>query len=482
MLGKCLWKMFRFADDDFDPRARASKPTIDAVLKEFLRAIETCPKPRDGRQEPIIEPNYKLISIVYKAVFHYGAMEPQAGADLLQKQQYSINKGADVKISNAEEWEEFILSHLRILKNVDKQHWQHRMVSRVAGILYDESQPDYAKAAAARNEFQSSVFTKTMQVVVWKPDAERPGRHCVYMERYVKQMMKLLWMTNDKENMELLIKRVRKKSNDFFRFNQLWTECCVTFCRTLRRAFDIQPTMEELFRSVSPDDFEVLIDRVTTWASNPTTTDPALQAVREAIELKKLNANLMKPTVIDDLINDAYATVYSHIQKTTGPIPAVIPPQLEAEAAKSRIGGPMSLNNLVMDMNGTQISVPVTVASADSSTRRRYGVSRREVLKQAELLASRGTEPARAPRPPPERSPGFAATLARTNSGTPRVESEHGEDDGQEEGDGEGGDEGDDGDEQELHNRNEMDDDADDESDLSDVEGMEDVDESTIFA
>jgi len=491
MLGKCLWKMFRFADDDYDPRARASKPTIDAVLKEFLRAIETCPKPRDGRQEPIIEPHYKLVSIVYKAVFHYGALEPQSGADLLQKQQYSMNKGATVTISNAEDWKEFILNHLKILRGVDKQHWQHRMVSRVASILFDESQPDFAEAAAARTEFQSSVFTKTMQVVVWKPDAERPGRHCVYMERYVKQMMKLLWITNDKENMELLIKRVRKKPNEFFRFAQLWAECCTQYCRIIRRSFDIQTSMEELFRTVTPDDFEVLSERVNSWAANPTTSHPALTALHEAIELKKLNSNLMKSTIVDDLINDAYATVYVHIQKTSGPLPPPAIPQLDGESSAARSLGPMSLNNLVMDMNGTQISVPVTVASADSSSRRKYGISRREILKQAETLANRGIDSVRPSRPAPEAvvSRSHNGPPGRTKSGsadgTPRVQSERGGDDeaeGQGEDEAEDGDEVEDGDEQDTAERNDMADDADDESDLSDVEGMEDVDESTIFA
>jgi len=482
MLGKCLWKMYRLGDDDQDPRARASKPTIDAVLKEFLLAIDRCPKPRDGRQEPIIEPHYKLVSIVNKAVLNYVAISPQDGATLLQRQQYSMNKGAKVTITNLEEWEEFILNHLKILRGVDKQHWQHRMVARVAAILYDDSQPNPAQAAAARTEFQNSVFTKTMQIVVWKPDAERPGRHCVYMERYVKQMMRLLWMTNDKENMELLIKRVRKKPNEFFRFATLWTECCTTYCRIVRRAFDIQASMEEVFKMVLPDDFEVLTDRVMSWAANPSSSHPALHALREAVELKKLNANLMKSTIIDDLINDSYATAYVHIQKTSGPIPPHVTPQLDSESAAARALGPMSLNNLVMDMNGTQIPVPVTVAAADTSSKRRYGISRREILKQAETLANRGVDPVRPARPTADSnlSVGSNAGQARTESGSAvggvsrRGSEQGGVEDRNEEEDGEG-----DGGDVE---RREFDDDADDESDLSDVEGMEDVDESTIFA
>lgn len=512
MLGKCLWKMNRFAEDEWDPKLQATKPTMDAILKPFLRAIETCPKPRDGRQEPILEPNYKLVSIVYKAVFLYGCMEAQDGADLLQKQQYSMNKGAKVTISNAEDWEEFILNHLKILRGVDKQHWQHRMVNRVASIIYDENQPDFAQATSARNEFQSSIFTKTMQVVVWKPEAERPGRHCVYMERYVRQMIKLLWRTDDKENMELLVKRVRKKPNEFFRFAQLWSECCSTYVRLIRRTFNISATMEEMFRSIPTEEFEILTERVTTQVANPNMTHPSLQALREASELKKINSNLMKPAPIDDLINDAYATLYIHVQQNSGPLPkSQTLGQFDGEAGPSR--GAMSLNNLVMDMNGTQISVPVTVASADPATRKRYGISKREVMKQAEMLVSRAPmEGAKSSRVTQDAASSFvlgsnagpAKARSKSASGTPRVGSERADNheggDG-EEGDGEGdesesendndndgGEDGDGGEEDGAEGgdgevqRNEIDDDADDESDLSDVEGMEDIDESTIFA
>lgn len=43
------------------------RPVIDA----FVRAIETCPKKRDSRhpdKDPILEPHYKLVSIVHKLV------------------------------------------------------------------------------------------------------------------------------------------------------------------------------------------------------------------------------------------------------------------------------------------------------------------------------------------------------------------------------------------------------------------------------
>ncbi|KUJ07603.1 uncharacterized protein LY89DRAFT_631177 [Mollisia scopiformis] len=497
MLGKCLWKMYCKADEEWDEKLRATRPSVDAVLRAFVNSIRHVPKPRDSRQEPVLEPHYKLVSIVHKLVT-MRALEPQAGADLLQKQPFAIRKGEDVTIADYEEWEPFVLESLRHLRNSDKQHWHHRMIARAANILFDENNPDYVQAQAAKHEFRESIFTKTMHVMVWKPDAERPGRHCVYMERYVHYMTKLLWITNDKPNMEALVKRVRKKGNDFHRFEKVWSEACNTYLKMIRRTSNIPPSMDDVFKNVSHEEFEILCDRLGTWTADPNVQHPALEALRESSELKKLNAGLMKPPPIDDLINDAWAVLYTQVAKN---IPGPEPSSLHAAqtdgasaspgAAAVRAMGPMSLNNLVMDMNGTQISVPLTVAGSEASRPRKTGISRRDVLKRAELAVSRipdiprliapSTSRPRISEPSPSLILGSNAEQDQkqrsASVSTPRVEAPSVQQDN-EQGDQEEQEERHDDQESE---RGSVHDSADDESDLSDVPDMDDVDSATIF-
>ncbi|RFU30319.1 hypothetical protein B7463_g6002, partial [Scytalidium lignicola] len=389
MLGKCQWKMYCKALQDVDDRIKAQRPEMQAVLNCFLNAIKTVPKPKDSRQDPILEPHYKLVSIVHKLVM-FGHLKPQEGANHLQQQPYAIRKGEYVGINDFEDWEPFILESLRHLRNADKQHWHHRMIARVASILFDENRPEYVQAMAAKHEFRESIFTKTMHVQVWKPDAERPGRHCVYMERYVKFMTKILWVVNDKANMELLAKRVRKKSTDYFCFNQVWTEVCSTYLKLIRRAGQIPPNMDEVFKGMPYDEFEVYSDRLTEWIQDPKSTIPALDALRESVELKKLNANQMKATAIDDIINDAWAVLITQIAKTLpGPDPAT-QLQLDGEAA-ARVQGPMSVSNLVMTLDGTPVVVPV--AGPETGPRpRKIGVGRREVLRRAEGAVNKSAD------------------------------------------------------------------------------------------
>jgi hypothetical protein len=494
MLGKCYWKMYCKADEEYDVRVTANKPTMETVLNAFINAARTVPKPKDSRQEPILEPHYKLVSIVHKLVM-MRVMEPQAGADLLQQQPYALRKGEAVTIDNGEEWETYILNSLRHLRNFDKQHWHHRMISRVVNILYDDTNPDFMQAQAARHEFRESIFTKTMHIQVWKPDAERPGRHCVYMERYVRLMIKLLFLANDKANMEALVKRVRKKANDFYRFNQVWTECCTTYLRLIRRTANITASTDEVFKGVPPEEFEMLSDRLTTWIADPSTSHPALDALRETSELKKLNAGAMKPAPIDDLINDAWGVLYLQIAKT---LPGVEQSSLqqtqvdgEAPAPPTRTMGTMNLANLVMDMNGTQIPVPVTFAGSEPTRPRKIGISRREVLRRAELAVNRAPEPPRVIAPASSRprisepSPSLilgsndnSKRSVSASASTPRPDNFalNEQDAAEQEQEQDKKD-----DEVDESERGSVHDSADDESDLSDVPDMDDVEDSMIF-
>lgn len=418
MLGKCLWKAYYKVSDEWVSNEGVTKPPVQSIVDVFVKAIDTVPRPKDSRQDPILEPHYKLVSVVHKLVMK-GAMEPQAAADLLQEQPFKIRKGESIAVKDLDEWEPFILESLRHLRSADKTHWHHRMIARVAYILYDENKPEYVQAVAARAELWGSIFTKTMYMQVWKPEAERPGRHCVYLERYVLLMCSILSALNDKSNMELLVKRVRKKGPELFRFSKVWNECCGAYLKLIRREGQIPVGMDEVFKGIPADEFENHSERLAQWMSTSDASHPALEALREAIELKKTNANQMKSTPIDDLINDSWAALYTQVAHTLpGPDPSIRPPPA-SEAAAPKQMGPMGLNTLVMNMDGTQIPVPVTFATSSEHTRsRKVGISRREVLRKAESAISRAPDATKPAAPSTGRSKTAESTSADAGAGS----------------------------------------------------------------
>lgn len=66
MLGKVLWKMHRHGDSAIGNGKRIGH---QVVIEAFVRAIKSCPDKRDSRhpdKDPILEPHYKLVSVVHK--------------------------------------------------------------------------------------------------------------------------------------------------------------------------------------------------------------------------------------------------------------------------------------------------------------------------------------------------------------------------------------------------------------------------------
>lgn len=64
-LGRCLWKMYN-CDDEI--RGSRQAPHLDEILDVLANAIKTLPQRKDNRYDPIIEPHYKIISVIHKLV------------------------------------------------------------------------------------------------------------------------------------------------------------------------------------------------------------------------------------------------------------------------------------------------------------------------------------------------------------------------------------------------------------------------------
>lgn len=97
--------------------------------------------------------------------------------------------------------------------------------------MHYESQKDAAGAAAAKNELMPQIFTKTLTLQVWRPEHERPGRHFVYTTRYMYFFLELLEKANDRQSLDQLLRRLRKKQGDFVNHTKLWEDMCLVYAR-----------------------------------------------------------------------------------------------------------------------------------------------------------------------------------------------------------------------------------------------------------
>jgi hypothetical protein len=424
MLAKCYWKMYQTPEEELDSKDIHTRIEVTTVLKALKDAVNVAYNARKSRNsDPILEPHYKIVSIVHKLVMR-GDLPAKEAAELLSEQPFGVQFKPDdifASFTEPEDWEEYIIPSLVKLKEKDKSNWQHRIVARHAKILFDETSLEQVNdiKVAARAAFailKENMFTKTMVMNVWKCDAERPGRHHVFTEQYVRFMTKLLVVMSDKTNLEQLLRRLRKKGADFYHFVDLWQSCCNAYLKLLREAHDIPHLTDDAFKTLSTEEFEIISERITEWAARDEANMPAFNCMKEAIEIKKLNANLMKAAGIDDLINDCYSKIYVDVAGTLpGQEPSKIieernqakeiAAKLEAAAAAQADAKPTSSLSNILNPPSTHDSIagtatPLEGEKSEAAPRsRRAGVRRPDVLRKAEQAVTRSIETPKSTHP-----------------------------------------------------------------------------------
>ncbi|KAJ5174633.1 Histone transcription regulator 3 [Penicillium canariense] len=371
-IGKCLWKMFS-SDDSM--RTTSRRVEMQDVLDAFHDAISSLPQRKDSRADPIFEPHFKLLSIVQKLVLR-GTMTPTEASEALQATPWARKVDAPRSI---EGWKPYILEVIRKFKSADKSNWHHRMSAKAAHVIYDDEKN--ATAAVAAKQELSQIFTKTLTIQVWRPEFERPGRHFVYTNRYVHFFVSLLDRLDDRASLDQLLRRVRKKQGDFINHTKLWEDVCLTYAKMIRRAADINEGHEEgVFRPIGWEEFSTKTARLENLTQLSPESLPLLELIRDSLELKKLNNNLMKVTMFEDLVADLYARVYELN------MPLLIEQVNEENKEK------MKVDHLLMAGDGnTEASNPATPLPASDTPAprgRTKGIARRDVQKRADTIVN----------------------------------------------------------------------------------------------
>ncbi|QQK41148.1 Tetratricopeptide-like helical [Penicillium digitatum] len=407
-LGKCLWKMFT-SDDSL--RTTSKKVEVQEVMNAVLDAIAALPQRRDSRSDPIFEPHFKLFSFVHKLVLR-GDMTPAEGSNALLATPWARKIEPPESMDG---WNSYILEVLRKYKSADKSNWHHRMGVKAAHIIYDDQQN--ATAAIAAKQELSQIFTKTLTIQVWRPEFERPGRHFVYTTRYVYFFVGLLDQLDDRASLDQLLRRVRKKQGDFFNHTKLWEDICLTYAKMIRRAAKIKEGHEEsVFKPIGWEEFSTKTARLESLPQLGPESQSVLELLRDALEVKKLNNNLMKITMFEDLIADLYARLY---EINT---PHLVEQQTEENKEILKVDHLLMVGEGLPATSTPSASVPASDTPAPRG--RTKGIARRDIQKRADTIVNTKLAPravaskitAAGETEPPTTPQGIGLTTAGPNS------------------------------------------------------------------
>ena len=178
--------------------------------------------------------------------------------------------------------------------------------------------------------------------------------------------------------------------------------------KTLRNYGEIPDLSEEsTFRSISYDEFLVRASNLEIWCHSPNEGSPLLEILREAVDLKKLNAGLAKLPMMDDLIGDIYATLFAEKAPPLDQSQSQLPISQESGDNISKPNEPdksIPMNSSTVEeadhhqiLLASRSAVPV---AEQQSRGRPKGIGRREVQRRAEAAATKPANPAIPLRPP----------------------------------------------------------------------------------
>ncbi|KAK4693836.1 hypothetical protein P7C71_g3640, partial [Lecanoromycetidae sp. Uapishka_2] len=177
--------------------------------------------------------------------------------------------------------------------------------------------------------------------------------------------------------------RLYASSRDFVNHSGVWEEVCRAYLQLLRH----QPNCivpegysELMFQGMHPDTYQTRANRLETWMHSETTSPPIVDILREAIELKKLNNNLFKSNLFEDLIRDVYAHLYDSVV-----------PNLIAQDAVEENRVRMSVDTILTYPAPSVETPPVdlSAAQAEQQKSRARWLTQRELVRRAEAIAAK---------------------------------------------------------------------------------------------
>lgn len=154
--------------------------------------------------------------------------------------------------------------------------------------------------------------------------------------------------------------------------------------KLFRRLGNIPPGYEEtIFKPIGHDEFIENAGRLDTWCPLEKADIGAIELVREAVELKKLNGGLIKSSMFEDLVGDAYARLYEKA------IPCLQKKILEGDHQQMTMDKPLTGESA----EGARVSPPPADEKAPEKPlekapkTRAKGVTKREIQRKADSIA-----------------------------------------------------------------------------------------------
>lgn len=333
-----------------EDKSKRSDRCLALAVSNAQEAIRLIPEiDKRHRADPILEPHYKLVSLIQKLVDPKTRPSSQVTTTSARERWYqnfesgyqtlrtsSILTAIEVtQPRTPDDWAEFVRRCLKALIRADKAGWHHRMIYRSSANWFQQGSATVKSEVAqqefrrdnsmlqAKTELVPSLFKASGDWHVWRPEYERAGRHFAYTAQYVDLYSQILESIRDLSSFEILLRKLNKKSNDVFEHHLAWRRVVVRYVATVERVTAInddellgqdQTLEQKVFDTMYTDYFH----KIARLLESDIDSLCLSRYLVELVEVKRLSSNvkLVQVPEIDTLLANIYAKMFNcrHLQ------------------------------------------------------------------------------------------------------------------------------------------------------------------------
>lgn len=293
------------------------------VKKVLLTLLKACTSAMScSSQEPVLEPHYRLVSVVYKSVLK-GKISKVTALEWLLKDSFLEIRDSEslLEMLNRDELAEeakvklFTTACILMLKALlthDKKKWHHRPHFRISKMYLDMGDIE-----AAKQEMQQLVLLRSTTknlVTIWKSEFERPGKHFLYARDYVVFFISLLERSEALSTLCLVLKKLRRFGSGMIDMFETWERACHVACIMTKKRLKVETGYTDsilgglLYLSFL-EESEALLHALQNEGAK-LIGERLIILLYEVSEIRRMNNGFAATAEIDDTFIAVYLKVY----------------------------------------------------------------------------------------------------------------------------------------------------------------------------
>ncbi|KAK9460163.1 uncharacterized protein V1516DRAFT_686904 [Lipomyces oligophaga] len=320
MEGKCLGKL---------------EAEAELILDCYKNLILNHMPDKSSSSDPIFEPHYKYISVLFK-LFKAEKISLSVAHHYLKLSTFYSEPTEPV--NSNQDFYHLLIDSLGRLRAADKKHWHHRPTYRIA-VIYDIGLGNTERAKEEISSFFALKAPKSF-LSIWRPEYERAGRHFVYANRYTMYYTDLLCRTRDLESLQSLAKKLRRLSTIMVNHTETWDHLCKAIVSVIRELCEIPDRyVEQQITLLTVDEFFTNSQKLEYICTHLRPLPILVRHLMDTHELRKLNVGLAPTLGMEDLFASIYLMLYRQLPELEEQLKGT---EAIGEPNNTRPGGPAS--------------------------------------------------------------------------------------------------------------------------------------------